>query len=99
MANRYDSPVLKEFEGKEYETYPLTWVVEEINSSVPSIKRWEYQGIIPETLFGTHRFYTKNQIKLLLKVKKMFETLGKRPAKLQKKKQDLVGYVQRNWRK
>lgn len=98
MVDRYTEPELKEYEGRMYEAYPLTWVVKEIGSSVPSIKRWEYQGLIPETIFGgSHRFYTKSQINLLKKVKAMLKKYAGKGGQLDKQKEQMRGYLQRNW--
>lgn len=100
MVDRYTEPELKEYDGRMYETYPLTWVVKEIGSSVPSIKRWEYQGLIPETIFGkSHRFYSKNQINLLKKVKAMLQKYAGKPGPLGRQKRQMKGYLQRNWTK
>lgn len=100
MENRYTQSELKSYEGRLYETYPLTWVVKEIGSSVPSVKRWEYQGIIPKTIFGkSHRFYSKNQIKLLKKVKTMLEKYSGKPLQLVKQKRQISDYLRRNWAK
>lgn len=100
MVDRYIQAVIKDYDGKAYETFPLTWVANEIGSSVPTIKRWEYQGLIPEPIFeSSHKFYTKHQISLLRKVKDMQDKYGHKPKQIMKKKAEMKGYLQRNWLK
>ena len=98
MVDRYVQAVIRDYNGKVYETYPLTWVAKEVGTSVPTIKRWEYQGLIPEPIFtGSHKFYTKYQVTLLRKVKAMQDKYGHKPKQILKKKSEMKGYLQRNW--
>ena len=56
----------REINGVQVEVFRMGYVSQTINKSEKTIRAWESSGLIPEpTIQGKHRYYTREQVKLL----------------------------------
>ncbi len=92
--------VVREYEGQEVLGYRIGTAAQMLGKSVPTLRFWESEGLIPKPIFeGFQRVYTVFQVTLMQNlVLRLNEAEEKGLEEVRKVKEEQQGHIHQHWK-